>query len=129
MKQVKRIAAAAVLLALWAVGRAQMGGFAFSGPLSRVLTPNGDGRNDAAIFCFDNFSDSDVEGRIFTLSGAEVARLDLRRFPAAGCLGGNLPQHMIWDGRSNGATVSSGIYIYQIKAEGLTFTGSLVVVR
>ncbi|OGR85074.1 MAG: hypothetical protein A3J74_08675 [Elusimicrobia bacterium RIFCSPHIGHO2_02_FULL_57_9] len=129
MKQIKIAAAAAVILVLWATAIAQTAAFRFNGPLSRVLTPNSDGRNDVAIFCFDNFSDSDVEGKIFSLLGAEVARLELRRLPTAGCPLGNLPQHMIWNARSNGSIVSSGIYVYQIKAEGLSFTGSLVVVR
>lgn len=126
--RVGMIAAAAALAGLGLL-RAQGGGFRFDGVLSRVVTPNNDGLNDRAVFCFDNFSDSDVEGRIYTLAGAEVARLERLRAPLGACPAGFLRQHMVWDGRQNGSLVSGGVYVYQIKAEGLTFTGALLVVR
>lgn len=105
---------------------AQGGGFRFDGPLGRVITPNGDNRNDVAIFCFGNPSDSDVEGRIYSLRGAEVARLS-RAATVAGCAGGGLNlQSMTWDPRGG---VTSGVYVYQVRSEALTFTGTLLVVR
>ena len=124
-----RIAAAVLALAGLSALLAQGGGFQFRGLLSRVITPNGDGINDFAIFCFDNFSDSDVSGKIYTLYGAEVADMTRQDPALAGCPAGNRPQSMSWDARSNGAIVHGGIYIYQIKSEGLVFTGSLAVVR
>lgn len=105
---------------------AQGGGFRFDGPLGRAVTPNGDGRNDVAIFCFGNPSDSDVEGRILTLQGAEVARLS-RAASLPGCPGGGLnPQSMSW---APGPGIRSGVYVYRLRAEGQTFTGTLLVVR
>jgi len=76
-KKMIMTALAAGLLAFLGAKRiqAQGGGFRFFGPLARVVTPNGDGLNDRLFICFDNFSDSDVSGRIYTLLGAEVARL------------------------------------------------------
>lgn len=124
------IAAAAGAGLLWA----QNGGFRFDGPINRIITPNEDQKNDVVIFCFGNPSDSDVEGKIYTPGGSEVARLDrvttvLASCPADMTTGFNKSQHMSWDGKQNGAKVTSGVYVYQIKAEGLTFTGALLVVR
>lgn len=113
---------------------AQSGGFRFRGLLSRIVTPNGDSLNDTAIFCLDNPSDSGVEGRIFSLFGSEVAELGAPLSAAAT----SCPQDSVipggarllrWDGRSHGSVVHSGIYVYRIKAEGMTFSGTLVVVR
>jgi hypothetical protein len=48
--------ALAGLLALFGAVRihAQSGGFRLFGPLSRVVTPNGDGLNDRLFICYDN---------------------------------------------------------------------------
>lgn len=111
------------------------GGFRFGGPLARVITPNGDGRNDVAFFCYDNPSDGDVSGRIYTLLGAEVASTAPRMQVQAGvpaCPGGLLPgsaQYSTWDGRAAGSTVRSGVYVYRISAEGRSYSGTLLVVR
>jgi hypothetical protein len=129
----KMLLAAAVTLGAWTLLLAQSAGFHFRGPLSRVITPNGDHINDVAIFCVDNPGRSGVEGRIFTLLGTDVATLG----PSADAAGTGCPppfsgiggEFLSWDGRSNGSVVHSGVYVYQIRAEGLTFTGSLVVVR
>jgi hypothetical protein len=123
------IIAAAAVLSGTGLSRAQTGGFRFDGLLSRVITPNNDGLNDRSVFCFENFGDSDIEGRIYTAAGAEVARLERIRTAFGACPGGLLPQHMIWDGRQNGSLVTGGVYVYQIRAEGLMFTGSILVVR
>jgi len=124
-------AAAAMILAMLAFAWAD-GGFRFLGPLRRIVTPNGDVRNDSAVFCFDNPSDSDVSGTIYSLLGSHVADFGSKTDPAlSGCPSAGLfkAQSLSWDGRSNGSTVHSGVYIYQIRAEGLTFTGSILVVR
>ena len=132
------LAAAFLAVALLAVGVfAQSASFRFFGPLSRIITPNGDGRNDLAIFCFDNPGDSDATGKIYTLLGSEVASLGPRGTaqPTAmpGCSqAGALPnsvQFSTWDGRSNGSIVRSGIYIYRITSELKVYTGTLIVVR
>lgn len=122
---------AAGLLALLGVARihAQGGAFRFFGPLSRVVTPNGDGVNDRLFICFDNFSDSDVSGRIYTLLGADVATMSWVRSPLQGCAGGALAQYSSWDGRTTEGTVRGGIYVYRIEAEGKSYAGTLLVVR
>ena len=124
-------ALAAALMGLFSTARlgAQTGAFRFFGPLGRVITPNADRMNDLAFFCFDNFSDSGVVGRVYTLLGSEVASMTWARTPLAGCPGGALPQHMTWDGRTSEGVVSGGMYIYRIEAEGKTYAGTLLVVR
>ena len=94
-----------------------------------MITPNGDRKNDLALFCFDNFSDSGVAGKVFTLLGGEVASMTLVRTPLAGCPGGALPQYMTWDGRTIEGNVANGLYVYRIEAEGKFYVGTLLVVR
>ena len=135
-------AAVLAIVALLAVGVfAQSAPFRFLGPLSRVLTPNGDGKNDMAIFCFDNPSDSDISGNIYSLLGSVVATMGPRMAssvsgPGAGCIStygpgalGSSSQTMTWDGRSNGSAVAGGIYVYRITAELKSYTGTLIVVK
>lgn len=126
------MAALAGLLVLLGAARihAQSGGFRFFGPLSRVITPNGDMVNDRIFFCFDNFSDSGVTGRVYTLLGAEVASMGGKTSSAGtSCPGGALPQLVSWDGTANGTRVRSGLYVYRIEAEGKTYAGTFLVVR
>lgn len=128
-------ALAAGLVALLGTAQihAQSGGFRFFGPLGRVITPNGDNVNDYAFFCFDNFSDSGVSGKIYTLLGSEVASMGPKTSSTlpvlTACPGGTLPQYVSWDGTANGSYVRSGIYVYRIEAEGKTYAGTLLVVR
>ena len=123
--------ALAGLLALFGAVRihAPSGGFRLFGPLSRGVTPNGDGLNDRLFICYDNCADSGVSGRIYTLLGAEVASMSHVRSPLAGCAGGTLPQHASWEGRTSEGAVRSGIYVYRIEAEGKTYAGTFLVVR
>ena len=89
----------------------------------RIITPNGDGLNDVAIFQFGegNTLGSDVTGEIFNIRGQKVA--DLRTGP-------DPLTTLQWDGKdSDGRTVPSGIYIYQIKASGSRVNGTIVVAR
>lgn len=135
------LAAAVTALGALALLSAQNAGFQFHGLLGRVITPNNDGRNDLAIICFDNPSDSGVSARVFTLFGSHVADMSgktSRATPPPGGAGAvscpsgllpNSPQYVFWDGRSSGSFVKSGVYVYQLQSEGLTFTGTLLVVR
>ena len=86
---------------------------------NRIITPNGDGLNDAAIFRFDNPRDSAFSGRIFDLSGGAVANMTA----------GPVANSLQWDGKANGRPVSGGVYVYQIQGEGKTFTGTLLVIQ
>ncbi|HBA60650.1 MAG TPA: hypothetical protein DCZ92_07495 [Elusimicrobia bacterium] len=87
---------------------------------NKVITPNGDGRNDYVVFTLDNPRDSSITGKIYDLSGAFVA--DMKP-------GTQIADTLAWDGKSNGSVVPRGVYVYQIKAEGKTFNGTLVVIR
>ena len=122
-------AAAMTFLALAAFAWAD-GGFRFFGPVNRAFTPNVSNAN--AIFCFDNPYDSGVSGTIYSLLGSQVADLEPGLGVSPTCPQPTIPgqiNYIRWDGRSNGTVVTSGVYIYQIKAEGLSFTGALLVVR
>lgn len=134
MKRNIEILAAAAMLALgMAVFAYAEGSFRFFGPLRRVVSPNGDHKNDTAVFCFDNPEQSAVSGSIYSLLGSHVADFGPeQRLPAvSGCpaatIGGT--NFMTWDGKASGTTVRSGVYIYKVRAEETTFTGSILVVR
>ena len=132
-KSLKILALAAAAFAVLTAGlRAQTSGFKFYGPLARVITPNGDQRNDVAFFCFENPADSEVAGRIYTLLGHEVASTTSRLNSAGSACpqGASVnSQRVTWDGVSNGSRVRSGVYVYRIEAEGRVFAGTLLVVR
>lgn len=93
--------------------------FDVSNLTNRMITPNGDGLNDEAIFNFDNPKDSAYSGKIYDAAGAYVA--DMKPGP--------LTDSLAWDGKAGGRAVPGGVYIYQIRAEGKVFNGTLVVVR
>ncbi|MFA6093273.1 MAG: hypothetical protein WC986_10015 [Elusimicrobiota bacterium] len=93
--------------------------FDLSNITSRIFTPNSDGKNDVVIFLFDNPRRSPVEGKIYDLRGAFVSFMQP----------GPQPDSLMWDGRMDGRTVTSGVYIYQIHGEGKTFNGTVVVAR
>lgn len=121
---------------------AQARGFSFKGALVRVITPNNDSKNDLAILCYENPKDSDVSGRIFDLRGHKISPMARvanppvvpvinscqAQFPPSGGAVSQ-PEALTWDGRAAGGVVSPGVYIYQIKAEGVSVTGTIVVVR
>ena len=102
----------------------RVGAFVFNaaGVSNRTITPNGDGKNDTVVFTFDNPQFSEVTGKIFDLKGAFVGGMssDPSLDPST---------TLIWDGRAGGRVVPGGVYIYQISAEGRTFTGTVVVIK
>lgn len=124
------LAAGLGLLAI-ALAYAQSGSVRFYGPLSRVVTPNGDGINDVVFFCFENPQDTDISGKIYTLLGAEVSAIGPRR-DRSGTAGAGCPtavvraQFATWDAASN---VRSGFYVYRITAAEQVFSGTVLVVR
>ncbi|MBI4369337.1 MAG: gliding motility-associated C-terminal domain-containing protein [Elusimicrobia bacterium] len=91
-----------------------------TGVSGRVLTPNGDGANDKIFFHFSNPMDSAVELTILDLMGSVVAQ----KKSSSG------DTSLTWDGRGpSGEAVRSGIYVYQIAAEGRAFDGAILVAR
>jgi len=131
----KRLILAAGLAVLGlALSHAQSGAVTFYGPLSRVITPNGDGINDLAFFCFENPQGSAIDGKIYTLLGTEVASMSPQRNRTAGA-GVGCPasiiqaQYTTWAGTADNVRVRNGMYVYRIKTESQVFTGTLLVVR
>jgi hypothetical protein len=87
----------------------------------RIITPNGDGWNDKAIFQFDNPQLLPLTGKIYDITGALVSSL---------AKGPNPDSSLAWDGKdAGGAVVPGGIYIYQIDLGGVMESGSIVVAR
>ncbi len=90
----------------------------------QIFSPNGDGINDLIYFVIQNPKQSSVSGKILDMSGAEVGVLR----PAGA--GAPTADTLMWDGHdSSGHIVPPGVYIYQIKGEGKTITGSMVIAR
>ena len=87
---------------------------------NKVITPNGDGLNDYVVFTLDNPRDSAVTGKIYDLSGALVAEMRA---------GTQIADTLVWDGKAGGRAVPRGVYVYQIRAEGKTSNGTIVVIR
>lgn len=97
------------------------GGFSAdaAGLTNRLITPNGDNKNDTMVFIFDNPQDKNVKGKIYDLRGGLVAHM------TPGPVGNSL----LWDARSGGQVVPGGVYIYQIEAEGAIYNGTVAVIR
>jgi hypothetical protein len=90
-----------------------------AGLSNKMISPNGDGKNDAVVFTFDNPRGSEVTGRVLNMKGTVVATM------TQGPIGSSL----MWDGSSGGRAVPGGIYIYQIQAEGKTFSGTVLIIK
>jgi hypothetical protein len=105
--------------------------FQFIGPTNKIITPNGDGKNDTVVFLFNNPLASDVSARIYDIKGRTVAA----SLPFGPCLSGgaqpncNGRESREWDAKANGQIVPGGVYIYVIEVEGLVFSGMVVVIR
>ncbi|MEW6040290.1 MAG: gliding motility-associated C-terminal domain-containing protein [Elusimicrobiota bacterium] len=90
---------------------------------ARIITPDGDGRNDVFEFYFTNPLNNAVSGRIYSFTGDYVADISVDTSQMV----------LSWDGKdSAGSKVAPGIYIYQIKVEGALskiINGTVVVAR
>ena len=97
----------------------RVGSFNFNqaGVSNRVVTPNGDGKNDDVVFVYDNPRGALVRVRILDRRGRVVAA--------------DLPQGPVTDSKvwAPAATVPGGVYIYQVESEGTTFSGTIVIVK
>jgi gliding motility-associated-like protein len=104
---------------LWTTDRT--GGFSAdkAGLTNRLITPNGDGKNDTMVFIFDNPQNKKVTGKIFDMRGTLVAAMK------PGPVGNSL----IWDAKAGGQVVPGGVYIYQIESEGTVYNGTVAVIR
>ena len=103
---------------------ARSNSFAFdsSGLLNRYITPNGDGKNDAAIFIYDPGPNNVTPTvKIFDVKG----RLVKSGLPPGPWLGTSVK----WDAMEGGRPVPMGVYIYQIQGEGKTYTGTVFVIK
>lgn len=115
------VAVAAFAVSVFAQERKPLG-FSFeaaSGLSNRFITPNGDRKNDEAVFTFSNPRDSQVSGTVYDLKGAKVA--DMSAGPGT--------NQLKWDPKASIAEVRSGLYLYVLWAEGRSFSGVLVVIR
>jgi flagellar hook assembly protein FlgD len=92
----------------------------------KIFTPNGDGVNDEITLYLENPKDSVLtQAKIFDITGAEVA--DFQQGVVAGA---SSITSLKWDGRDKtGSTVRSGVYVYQVQAEGKILNGTIVVAR
>ena len=92
-------------------------GFSLTG-VNRFVTPNGDKRNDAAFFRYDNSQDTSGTIRIYELYGRQVATIVIE----PGCISGCTAS---WDPRG----YADGVYIYVLTIDQASRSGVLVVVR
>jgi hypothetical protein len=94
--------------------------FDLSNLSSRVISPNGDGLNDLLIFTYDpGPANVAPMGKIYDVKGMFVADM----------VPGIAPNSLTWDGKMNGRAVTNGVYVYEIKGDGKTFSGTVVVAR
>jgi hypothetical protein len=99
-----------------------LGGISLDEVSPRIITPNGDGLNDAV---FLKFSDSIVgvplESSVVDINGGKVSELQRRQ---------DIDDVLTWDGKdAGGHAVPAGIYIYSVKLGGHQATGTVVVAR
>ncbi|MCX5782619.1 MAG: gliding motility-associated C-terminal domain-containing protein [Elusimicrobia bacterium] len=81
-------------------------------PKEKIITPNQDGINDIATFGGLSGDDS---VNIFDVRGRKVRKIS---------------DTNIWDGKDDsGSFVESGVYVYQIKANGKTISGVIAVAK
>lgn len=131
------LALVAFLAATLETGKAHALGsvFSFRGSIVRFITPNNDGKNDVGILCYENPNASAPDAKVMDLRGNEVS--GMTRWDAGATMTscqnkyglGVDAEALTWDGRSHGRAVAGGVYIYQVRSEGVTVTGTFVVVR
>jgi len=89
-------------------------GFSFTG-VNRFVTPNGDNKNDFAVFQYDNPQDAAGTIRIYELRGRQVATVAIEPGTTSAS----------WDPRG----YANGIYLYVISIDQTAKSGVVVVVR
>ena len=91
--------------------------------MNRLVTPNGDGRNDTFIFRCYNPRDSAIEAKVYDLSGREIATMRLKSTGTT-----DFFYNYEWDPNSNGRK-EGGVYVYQISLETKVYKGTVIVIR
>lgn len=102
-----------------------------SAALNKLVTPNGDGRNDTFIFRCHNPKDAGLEAKIFDLSGREVALMRLKQrvtgTPPSASSSGEY-YDLEWNPNSGGRK-AGGVYIYQVSVDTKVYKGTVIVIR
>lgn len=91
--------------------------------MNRLVTPNGDGRNDTFIFRCHNPRDAGVDAKIFDLSGREIDVMRIKRIGTA-----DFFYDYEWD-PNFGSRKAGGVYIYQVRVETKVYKGTVIVIR
>ncbi|MDI6757583.1 MAG: hypothetical protein QME32_06130, partial [Endomicrobiia bacterium] len=102
-----------------------VGEFTFYDAIPRIITPNGDGKNDRAMFRFTNPAGLKVSLKIYDINSTLVR--DAGETTGTSDIQG---EHIFWDGLDdNSRAVAPGVYVYQLELEGKTINGTIVVAR
>ena len=99
-----------------APGQAPAASFRYEGATNRLITPNGDGRNDSATFRFANPRAAAGSLRIYTLRGREVATVSI----------GATDSTATWAPPSS---TPSGVYVFVIRLDDGAYSGAVAVVK
>ena len=86
-------------------------------PNRKIITPNGDGTNDTALF--DGLSGKSVVIKIFDITSRLIRTIDAHTMDKAE-----------WDGKNdNGQVVENGVYIYQFYYQDELYGGLIAVAK
>ena len=102
--------------------------------VNKLVTPNGDRMNDTFVFRCYNPRDYAVDGKIYDLSGREVATMRLKQRSNGTGLSiavdnnAGIYYDLEWNPNSGGHS-PGGVYVYQVRMETKVYKGTIVVIR